>query len=129
MNKIIFALLMLFTLNACSSEQSFKGKEYQMLQAPSNATIKIGFSEDENRYFGKVVNNYFGMYEVEGNEIKFGPAGSTMMMGPQEMMNAEMEYFKILPSIKNFHFADSNLVLVTDNGQELVFEEVIKKAK
>lgn len=126
MKKFAWVLLVLLSLGACSSEseQSFKGKEYKLLQAQNGANITIGFAPQENRYFGKIVNNYFGAYELDGDKIKFGPAGSTMMMGPQSEMEAEANFLQILPRITNWHFVDKNLVLVTDNGQELGFEEI-----
>lgn len=126
MKKLALALLAILVVAGCTSkpEQSFKGKEYQMLQAQNNAVITLGFSADEPRYFGKVVNNYFGSYEVKGDQIKFGPAGATMMMGPEKEMEAEHNYLQILPRIVSFHFVDSNLVLVTNNGQEIAFKEL-----
>lgn len=126
MKKFAWVLLVLLSLGACSSEseQSFKGKEYKLLQAQNGANITIGFAPQENRYFGKVVNNYFGAYELDGDKIKFGPAGSTMMMGPQSEMEAEANFLQILPRITSWHFVNKNLVLVTDNGQELGFEEI-----
>ncbi len=126
MKKFAWVLLMLLSLGACSSEQeqSFKGKEYKLLQAQNDANITLGFAPSENRFFGKVVNNFFGSYELDGNKIKFGPAGSTMMMGPQGEMEAEQNFLQILPRIASWHFVDNNLVLVTDNGQELGFEEI-----
>ena len=58
------------------------------------------------------------------DQIKFGPAGATMMMGPEKEMEAEHNYLQILPRIVSFHFVDSNLVLVTNNGQEIAFKEL-----
>lgn len=124
MKKYFAACLMLLAVAACSSkpEQSFKGKEYQLLQAQNDAVITLAFDDQELRYFGKIVNNYFGSYELDGKKIKFGPAASTMMMGPEDLMEAEQNFLQILPKIVSYHFVDDNLVLVTDNGQELAFK-------
>ena len=46
MKKLALALLAILVVAGCTSkpEQSFKGKEYQMLQAQNNAVITLGFS-------------------------------------------------------------------------------------
>ena len=51
MKKLALALLAILVVAGCTSkpEQSFKGKEYQMLQAQNNAVITLGFSADEPR--------------------------------------------------------------------------------
>ena len=69
-----------------------------------------------------MVNNYFGSYELDGSKIKFGPAASTMMMGPEKEMEAEQNYLQILPRVVSWHMSGSNLVLVTNNGQEIGFK-------
>ncbi len=129
--KKVLAMFLLFGLWACSlqPEYSFKGKEYKLLQAQNDALITLGFAPEENRYFGKIVNNYFGTYEQDGEKITFSPAASTMMMGPQDMMEAEANFLQILPRIKSWKVEDNTLVLITDNGQELGFEEIEKTAQ
>lgn len=126
MKKSLLALAAFVMLVSCSSkpEQSFKGKEYQLLQAQNNAVVTLGFAAEEPRFFGKIVNNYFGEYKLNGNKIKFNPAGSTMMMGPEPEMEAEQNFLGILPHIVSWHFVNQTLVLTTDNGQELAFKPV-----
>ena len=127
MKKLLSLMFALVLTAACSSsENSFKGKEYKMNDADNDAEIILGFDGEENRYFGKVVNNYFGQYEVEGNTIKFGPAGATMMAGPENLMKAESQYLMTLPTVTAFVLDGSKLTLKTSDGKELVFEEVEK---
>ena len=111
-------------VSGCSGQPAFKGKSYQLLEAQNNAKVILEFAQDENRYFGSIVNRYFGTYELDGNKIKFGPAGVTMMMGPEDQMEAEQNYLQILPRIVSYKMSGSNLVLVTNNGQELGFKEI-----
>lgn len=124
MKNLLSALAVLIVVVGCTSKTTpdFKGKEYQLLQAQNNAVITLGFAEDEPRYFGKIVNNYFGAYEVKGDEIKFAPAASTMMMGPEAEMEAEQNFLQILPRIVKYRFSGTTLVLTTNNGQELAFK-------
>lgn len=126
MNKVLSILAALLLVVSCSSsEPSFKGKEYQMIQAQNGADIMLGFDMNEDRFFGKVVNNFFGGYKLDGEKISFGPAGATMMMGPADLMEAEMNFLQILPKVVSYHFVDKTLVLVTDNGQEIAFKEIV----
>lgn len=125
MKKILAALAVVMSIAACSSqpEQSFKGKDYEMLQAQNGVQVILSFAQDENRFYGRVVNNYFGNYEASNGKIKFGDVASTMMMGPADEMEAEHNFLQILPKITAYRFSSDNLVLITDNGQELAFKE------
>lgn len=113
-------------LTACGEEQqtTFKGFEYKMLNAPNNAEATLAFDPVENRFFGKVVNRYFGTYNIDGNNIKFGPAASTMMMGAPEQMEAEYELLKAFPEIKSFEFAGSKLIFTLEDGSKMEFTKV-----
>ncbi len=126
--KKLLSLMIAFVLTAaCSAqENSFKGKEYKMNDAANQAEITLGFDAKESRFFGRVVNNYFGKYEMDGTTIKFGPAASTMMAGPENLMKAESQYLMTLPKVNSFVLEGQKLTLKTADGKELVFEEVEK---
>lgn len=130
MKKLLSCIFALILTAACSAqENSFKGKEYKMNDAANNAEITLGFDKTENRFFGKVVNNYFGQYEIDGNTIKFGPAGATMMAGPENLMKAESQYLMTLPNVNAFVLEGQKLTLKTSDGKELIFEEVVEAQK
>ncbi len=117
-------MAVLLVVTACSSQpESFKGKDYKMVDAMNGADITLAFSNKDNRFFGKVVNRYFGSYTTEGDKIEFGPAGATMMMGPQPLMEAEQNYLSSLPQVKTFALDGKKLTLKMADGKELVFEE------
>ena len=124
MKKLLALFSLVLLVSGCYGKPAFKGKSYQLLEAQNNAKVILEFAQDENRYFGSVVNRYFGTYELDGDKIKFGPAGVTMMMGPEDQMEAEYNYLQILPRIVSYKMVGSNLILVTDNGQELDFKEI-----
>lgn len=124
MKKVLSLLAVLLVVVACSAKsESFKGKDYKMVNAMNGAEITLGFSAKENRFFGQVVNRYFGSYTQDGNKITFGPAGSTMMMGPEPLMEAENQYLRSLPDVKTFAIDGKKLTLKMADGKELVFEE------
>ncbi len=124
MKKLLALLGFMLVVSGCSGQPAFKGKSYQLLEAQNNAKVILEFAQDENRYFGSVVNRYFGTYELDGDKIKFGPAGVTMMMGPKDQMEAEYKYLQNLPQVESYKMDASNLVLITDKGQELNFKEI-----
>lgn len=62
------------------------------------------------------VNNYFAGYEMAGDTLSIGPAGSTMMMGPEELMDQEMAFLSALQSVKSFGVDGDTLTLVTEGG-------------
>ena len=69
------------------------------------------------------VNRYFGTYKVEGNKLTLGPAGVTMMMGPQEQMQAEQNYLQSLSKVVSYERKGDELTLTTSEGQKLSFKQ------
>ena len=130
MKKIFAVLNLLLLLGACSTgaeeNAGFVGKNYQMQDAWNNTVITLGFAADEPRFYGSVVNNYFGNYQTDGNKITFGDAGSTMMMGPREEMEAERNYLQVLPQISSYRMDGTDLILSASDGKEYRFKEISK---
>ena len=125
MRKILCTLLTIIAITACSKE-SFKGKEYKLNNAENNAEIMIGFDEEKDRFFGSVVNRYMGAYKIDGNKISFGNAASTMMMGPQDLMQTEANYLKELAQVKSFTLKGEALTLELEDGKKLSYTEIKK---
>lgn len=122
MKKVILGIFMF--LAACSSEQSatFKTGSYKLVDSLNNAPTTITFSED-GKVNGKIVNYLMGNYTLgKNNGITFGEMATTMMMGAPEEMEAEQNFLQILPKVKSYKLQGNYLVLVTDNGGELLFE-------
>lgn len=124
MKKMLSVFALVLLMCGCSEKAGFIGKNYQLQNAQNGVKVTLAFAADEPRYFGAVVNRYFGTYELNGSKIKFGPAGVTMMMGPEKEMEAEQNFLGILPHIVSYKMVGSSLVLITDNGQELGFKEI-----
>ena len=122
MKKLALALLML--LAACSGEQTpaFKTGSYKLADSLNNVPTTVTFSEG-GKFNGKVVNYLMGSYTLgKDNSITFSPLASTMMMGPQEAMEAEQNFLQIMPKVKSYKMQGNYLLLITDNGGELLFE-------
>ena len=124
MKKILALFVAVFALSSCFKSETFKGKEYKLLNTDGKVRITIGFDKEENRFYGSVVNRYFGTYTVDGNKITFSPAGSTMMAGPQMEMMVEKQYLELLPTIQTFKFEDGDIVFTTDKDEILTFVEI-----
>lgn len=126
---VALALGVAFGLSACSKPETIRGNEYQLLDAPNNAEITITFSDTDNRYYGKVVNRYFGTYTLDGNSLTFGPTASTMMMGPTELMQAEQQYFQDLAKVQSFEASSNGLTLKLSDGKTLKYKKIASAVK
>ena len=117
--KKLFLLLPFISLCSACAEESFnlKGTAYQYQL--NNTPVLLAFDSSENRYYGKVVNNYFGTYNQNENNVTFSLGGSTMMMGPKNEMDDEQKWFKILPEISYIIPTDEGIELTLKNGQKL----------
>ena len=66
------------------------------------------------------VNGYFAGYEAVGTSLTIGPAGSTMMMGPEELMTPEMAFLSALGKAESFN-VDGDLLEIVSEGSSLLF--------
>ena len=66
-------------------------------------------------------NQYFATYQVDGNKLTIGQAGSTMMAcEPAEIMEQEAQFLTALTSVATWSIADGQLQLVNADGQTVV---------
>ncbi|MCM1324456.1 MAG: META domain-containing protein [Acetobacter sp.] len=120
MKKLLLTILVLCGLNACSkSEETIAGKTFALLPEKS---ITLSFDAKENRFFGQAVNNYFGEYKLEKNNLTLKLIGSTMMAAPEPEMKKEMDYFQNLGKIKSYSLKNKTLEL-SGEDIKLQFEE------
>ena len=78
-------------------QNDLKGNKF-VSNADNGTLITLGFDEKENRLYGKVVNNYFATYKLDGNNLMLNGVGSTMMMGMPDAMQTEQDFFEFLNS-------------------------------
>ena len=107
-----YVLCILFILlNGCKEKEFTPvGKTYRLIQSEQPIEISLTFDQD-GRFYGKAVNKYFGVYQINGSEINLNLQGQTMIVGPSVHMAFEDNYFKSLRSIKTFKINDNILIL------------------
>lgn len=97
------------------------GKEFALTNMYEGKEVTIAFSAT-NMLGGKsVINNYFGGFTLEGDKIKLSPMASTKMAGPEEDMNAEMEYLQILNGADTIALDGDVLTITTTSGTNLIY--------
>jgi len=92
--------------------------------AANGTPIYIEFDGMENRFYGRVVNRYIGAYTTDGNslDMNISQIASTMMMGLPDAMETEAEYFKFLPTVKQFTISGNSLIFISGSGEKMTFE-------
>ncbi|MGN0929731.1 MAG: META domain-containing protein [Alphaproteobacteria bacterium] len=124
MKKIISTVFMATMLFACSKNEKLNGNKY-INKSDNNVQISLSFAENEDRLFGKVVNNYFTTYRIDGNKINYNGIASTMMMGPQDAMEVEQKYFGFMNGKPiEYEVKDAQLILKNTNGETMIFDKV-----
>jgi len=113
-----------WTLNQGTGE----GKESIMLDGTSWELVSFGGQakmadsqvtarfEDGTIAGSAGVNHYFASYEQDGTSLTFGPAGSTMMMGPEALMQQEMAFLSALQTADAFRIDGETLEISYDGG-------------
>lgn len=124
--KFIAAAMCGIALAACGNNNqnpdALRGANFVSAQNGTNITLT--FDADEMMASGRVVNLYHGTYTADGNKIKFGNMGTTMMMGPADAMQTEQIYMQFLPTVETYELKDGRLTLKSADGTEMVFEQV-----
>lgn len=130
MDKLFCSVFAFLSLAACNGGDMIKDNEYKLLKPEYAAEeITLGFSKDENRYYGQVLNYYFGNYKFIGKSIKLSNPASTKMAGPEDVMKAESEYLKDIAGSLDFQVDGNKLILKNKDGKEFVFEKKVPASK
>lgn len=87
---------------------------------PAGASVTARFHE--GRIGGTAgCNQYFASYEVRGDSVRVGPAGTTKMMCPEPQMTVESAFLAFLGGVKTYKLADGRLQLQADGDRVLDF--------
>jgi heat shock protein HslJ len=131
------ALLMVGSLGACAdytttgvpsgdeaAQEAVKMEQGHPLEATSWALTESSLSSQDLGSMGITadfftdqmsgqapVNSYFADYTTDGEKIRFGEIGSTLMAGDPALMAAETAYFELLGSVTSFALTPDKLTL------------------
>ncbi len=87
-----------------------------------DANITIAFEGD--RVYGfSGVNRYFGGAKIDGENIEVLNVASTMMAGPENRMQAESGYIKLLNEADKIEVKNDSIILLTKDNEKLIFEK------
>ena len=115
-------LLNCFVLSAYSKKQNvynLNGTSWELIQVsrkgkniviPKGTKITINFSENEINGFSGI-NNYSGDYMVKNNFTLSADVATTLMAGPENLMNIEQNFLDILQSFPKISYNASTLTL------------------
>ena len=89
-----------------------------------DAEITAVFDSAKGQVGGSAgVNRYFGSYKLDGSKLTMtGPMGSTMMAGPQPLMDQETEYLKAIQVAESYKIEGSQLT-ITCGSKVLIFRK------
>jgi heat shock protein HslJ len=104
--------------------ESYLNLEGQQTERLPQTRVTINFVDGE--VSGSAgCNNYFGPYEVDGNNLTVGPLGSTMMMCIQDdTAIQETAYLANLGNVASYAILDNQLQLQDAEGQTVLIYNV-----
>jgi len=81
----------------------------------------LSFDAEGTRVGGKGgVNRYNGAVTISGQAISFGPAASTRMAGPPDLMAQEDTFFRALSDVAAYQIDGDQLTLADADGNALL---------
>ncbi len=124
----------LVSVTACGSadtkqdQAALQGSEWRLAQS-SVATLQVGLTDVTAAFDGKQVsgssgvNRYSGGYTADADgAFSTGPLAGTLMAGPEEHMQLESAYLRMLEAAETFAIEGDRLTLTTGEGETLVFD-------
>lgn len=82
--------------------------------------VEVTFEEDKIHY--RYGNNYFGNYEVNGNDLKVGPLAGTRMFCPQDPPEGDVA--EAFQTSTNWNISGNTLTLSSSTGPKAVLTKI-----
>lgn len=133
----IISILILFIFNQCNQNKTAsEGRQVDLIIYNDNwvlsdwiagnsskmiaaeISITLNFDQQNNKLSGNSgCNQYFGNYNLDNDNLKADPMGSTMMFCTEEIMGMEQQYLSLLESGMKISIENDFLILKTDTNQ------------
>ena len=132
LTTILSAAALLFLAAGCLSPGSgrdadLNGTTWQLESFAGNQLLEsTAFTaefEDTQIRGDAGCNQYFGTYQVEGNQVTITDLGWTEMacLDPEGLMEQEQQILNLLGEVQSFQRENGTLQMTTAGGQELIF--------
>ena len=121
--RYLFLVFFIFLVGCQKEELTPVGKEYQLVNFDSPVPITLGFNPD-GRFYGKVLNDYWGQYHIHDATISFSGITNTMKSGTKPQRRAEKEYFDSLTNGHTFEIKEEELKIFFDEKGVLIFQQL-----
>lgn len=125
MKKLVLLLIAVFIFVGCFGKKEdvaskVIGNSYILQEVIAESEIDITFEAD--RLAGSSgVNRYFANYTLDGAKITIQSPGSTLMMGPENLMVQEREYLKSIEEAKEILVTETGIIITTKSDKKLNF--------
>jgi heat shock protein HslJ len=98
------------------------GREGGLEPVLDGTEITLEFDADAGQVGGSGgCNNFFGGFQLEGNQLSFGPLGSTMMACEPAVMDQEIAFLAALQAAESVELQDERLTIASADGEAMVF--------
>ncbi|GLI56218.1 hypothetical protein PM10SUCC1_17320 [Propionigenium maris DSM 9537] len=132
MKKILMFVVMVMTLMACGSKtdlnEMLAGKTFtldeKVVLEEQGEEVSFTLAFEDGRVSGRALNNFNANYEIEGDKIEISPMATTLMAGPEILMQREAEYLMDLTNAKTISLEGNKLTITTEEEKVLTFTQV-----
>lgn len=116
---------LLFSSNVAGTSWELKAWSVSSVD-PSDYAMTLSF--DKHTFSGRsAVNRYGGGYRTIGDRVWLTDMYTTLMAGSPEDMHAERVYMELLGQVKKFTVSDTELILLDNNGNQLLIYAPIRE--
>ncbi len=132
MKKILMFVVMVMTLMACGSKTELKdsliGKTFTLDETvvleEQGEEVSFTLTFEDGRVSGRALNNFNANFEIDGDKIEISPMATTLMAGPEKLMQREAEYLMDLTNAKTISLEENKLTITTEEEKVLTFTQV-----
>jgi heat shock protein HslJ len=87
---------------------------------PVDSGLTLTFDKDKRAHGNGGCNMFQGSYDVQGNDLTFGPLAATRMACPTPQMEVEQLFFRNLAKVASYQLEGNTLNLLARDGGVVV---------